>query len=59
MAQKGLSVPLQDSPPDAPPSIYVALRESPGLELKSGRGPAEMFAANPGRPFAVTQGDQA
>jgi uncharacterized protein (TIGR03435 family) len=34
---------LQDNPPDAPPSIYVALRESLGLELKLGRGPAEVF----------------
>ena len=34
---------LQDNPADAPPSIYVALRESLGLELKSGRGPAEVF----------------
>ncbi len=34
---------LQDSPPDAPPSIYVALRESLGLELKSDRGPVEVL----------------
>ena len=34
---------LQDNPADAPPSIYAALRESLGLELKSGRGPAEVF----------------
>jgi uncharacterized protein (TIGR03435 family) len=34
---------LQDNPADAPPSIYVALRETLGFELKSGRGPAEVF----------------
>jgi uncharacterized protein (TIGR03435 family) len=34
---------LQDKAPDAPPSIYLALRESLGLELKSGRGPAEVI----------------
>jgi uncharacterized protein (TIGR03435 family) len=34
---------LQDSPPDAPPSIYVALRESLGLDLKSDRGPVEVL----------------
>ena len=34
----------QDNPtPDALPSIYVALRETLGLELKSGRGPAEVL----------------
>jgi len=32
----------QENAPDAP-SIYVALRETLGLELKSGRGPAEVF----------------
>jgi uncharacterized protein (TIGR03435 family) len=34
---------LQDSPADGPPSIYVALRETLGFELKSGRGPAEVL----------------
>jgi uncharacterized protein (TIGR03435 family) len=33
----------QDNAPDAPASIYVALRETLGLELKSGRGPAEVL----------------
>jgi uncharacterized protein (TIGR03435 family) len=33
----------QDNGPDALPSIYVALRETLGLELKSGRGPAEVL----------------
>jgi uncharacterized protein (TIGR03435 family) len=33
----------QDNPADAPPSIYAALRERLGFELKSGRGPAEVF----------------
>ena len=32
----------QDNP-DAPPSIYVALRETLGLELKPGRGPVEVL----------------
>jgi uncharacterized protein (TIGR03435 family) len=33
----------QDNPADALPSIYAALRETLGLELKSGRGPAEIL----------------
>jgi uncharacterized protein (TIGR03435 family) len=33
----------QDNPADALPSIYAALRETLGLELKSGRGPAEVL----------------
>ena len=34
---------LQENPADAPPSIYVALRETLGLELKSARGPVEVL----------------
>jgi uncharacterized protein (TIGR03435 family) len=29
--------------PDAPPSIYTALRETLGLDLKRGRGPVDVL----------------
>jgi bla regulator protein blaR1 len=34
---------LADKPDDAPPSIYAALKEALGLDLKPGHGPAEVL----------------
>ena len=34
---------LPDKPADAPPSVYTALQETLGLELKPGRGAVEVL----------------